>query len=92
MDSAEAMNGEQIVGGSSSNAKLHIGQNGPSLYRRGMEVRNPMQGGLSESNVFLCILCCLNICIQSMISLPFLPFYSMHSLTTCEWIRQSIPY
>ena len=50
MESAEAMNGEQKVGASSSNAKLHIGQNGPSLYRSGMEVRNPMQGGLSEFN------------------------------------------
>ncbi|KLO15641.1 actin-related protein Arp4p [Schizopora paradoxa] len=46
MESTEAMNGEQKVGASSSNAKLHIGQNGPSLYRSGMEVRNPMQGGL----------------------------------------------
>lgn len=29
--------------------KLHIGQNGPTLFKHGMEVRNPMRAGLSES-------------------------------------------
>ena len=31
------------------NLKLYIGQHGPSLFRTGMEVGNPMRGGLSES-------------------------------------------
>lgn len=32
---------------SQKKAKLHIGQHGPSMYRHGMEVNNPLQGGLS---------------------------------------------
>lgn len=30
-------------------AKMHLGQNGPSLWRAGMEVANPLADGLSMS-------------------------------------------
>jgi actin-like protein 6B len=31
------------------NAKLFIGQNGPSLWREGMNIRNPIEEGISAS-------------------------------------------
>lgn len=30
-------------------AKLYLGQNGPSIWRDGMEIANPMRDGLSQS-------------------------------------------
>lgn len=84
MEGAETENGEQKTGLSSSNAKLHIGQNGPSLYRRGMEVRNPMQGGLSKFNDSICASSDPTIGRQSMILLPFHLFCSTHWSTTYE--------
>jgi actin-like protein 6B len=42
----------------SKNAKMYIGQDGPSVWRAGMEIGNPMREGLS-TRIFLSILCLL---------------------------------
>ena len=56
-------NGETVPAASgSTSAKLHIGNNGPSLFRPGMEVRNPMQGGMSEPS-------CLGNVLRSLLNL-----------------------
>lgn len=42
--------GEGNIGSNKSKfAKLYIGQSGPSMWREGMEVANPIVDGLSES-------------------------------------------
>ncbi len=46
MGDASAPEGEQLQA-PKPKAKLYIGQNGPSLWRRGMHVANPMNDGLS---------------------------------------------
>lgn len=54
MEAASASNGQpndQLTTDSTvkqKKLKLFIGQHGPSLYRPGMEIGNPMRGGLSE--------------------------------------------
>ena len=47
MGEANAIEGEQPPAPPKPKVKLHIGQNGPSLWRSGMEVGNPMHDGLS---------------------------------------------
>lgn len=47
MAEAGATEGEQPPAPPKPKVKLHIGQNGPSLWRSGMEVGNPMHDGLS---------------------------------------------
>ena len=47
MGEAGATEGEQPPAPPKPKVSLHIGQNGPSLWRSGMEVANPMHDGLS---------------------------------------------
>jgi actin-like protein 6A len=35
-------------------AKLHLGQHGPSIWRDGMEVGNPIRDGLSTFSLCFC--------------------------------------
>ena len=52
MTEAGAPEGEQLQA-PKPKAKLYIGQNGPSLWRSGMQVGNPMHDGLSAYPIFL---------------------------------------
>ncbi|KAM5535668.1 hypothetical protein V8D89_010655 [Ganoderma adspersum] len=49
MAEAGATEGEQPPAPPKPKVKLHIGQNGPSLWRSGMEVGNPMHDGLIQN-------------------------------------------
>ena len=53
MEDANKENGQVPMDGTPSSSKksvkLHIGQNGPSLFRPNMHVGNPMNEGLSMS-------------------------------------------
>ena len=53
MGDATAPEGEQPQA-PKPKVKLYIGQNGPSLWRSGMQVGNPMHDGLSAYTSFLC--------------------------------------
>lgn len=55
MGDATAAEGEQPQAPPKPKVKLHIGQNGPSLWRAGMQVGNPMHDALG---MYLCHLCC----------------------------------
>ena len=44
---SEGTNGEQGSSQPARKVKMHIGHQGPSVFRHGMEIKNPMQDGLS---------------------------------------------
>ena len=95
MDESNKENGQlsadNAPSSSKKSVKLHIGQNGPSMFRPNMHVGNPMKEGLS---MFIHLRCkelgvYLTLLSKSMILLLSPLWYAMHSKIVYMQIQQN---
>jgi len=75
--------------------KVYMGQYGPSIWRDGMEVGNPLRDGLSAFDCFFVYLCRLSfrrVLLQYPISIPFALSSTMPSWMSCVVLLQNIQF